>query len=57
MGSGFFRTREEITSFFGDLELVEPGIVRLCDWWPDGPNIGPHNIVDDVLLGGVARKP
>jgi S-adenosyl methyltransferase len=57
MGSGFFRTRDQILSFFGDLELVEPGLVRLCDWWPDGPPIGPRNIVDDVLLGAVARKP
>jgi S-adenosyl methyltransferase len=57
MGSGFFRSRAEIESFFGDLELVEPGIVRLCDWWPDGPNLDPNNPVNDILLGGVARKP
>jgi S-adenosyl methyltransferase len=57
MGSGFFRSRAEIESFFGDLELVEPGIVRLCDWWPDGPNLDPDNPVNDILLGGVARKP
>ncbi|MGH8966111.1 MAG: SAM-dependent methyltransferase [Actinomycetes bacterium] len=56
MGSGFFRTRDEIATFFGDLELVEPGLVRLCDWWPDGPNLNPSETVDEVLLGGVARK-
>ena len=57
MGSGFFRSREEIESFFGGLEPVEPGIVRLCDWWPDGPNLEPNNTVDEILIGGVARKP
>ncbi|TQM02110.1 SAM-dependent methyltransferase [Pseudonocardia kunmingensis] len=57
MGSGFFRTRAEIESFFGDLDIVDPGIVRLCDWWPDGPRLDPHETVDDVLIGGVGRKP
>jgi S-adenosyl methyltransferase len=57
MGSGFFRTREEIEHFFGDLEVVDPGVARLCDWWPDGPNLDPHNPVNDILIGGVARKP
>jgi len=57
MGSGFFRTRDQIATFFDGLELVEPGLVRLCDWWPDGPSLGPHQTVDDVLLGAVARKP
>ena len=56
MGSGFFRTRDEIQSFFGDLQLVEPGIARLCDWWPDGPHLTPPTAVDEVLIGGVARK-
>jgi S-adenosyl methyltransferase len=56
MGSGFFRTRSEIASFFGDLELVEPGITRLRDWWPDGPHLNPPTAVDEVLIGGVARK-
>jgi hypothetical protein len=57
MGTGFFRTREQIASFFGDLEFVEPGLVRLRDWRPDGPGVTPPSTVDDVLLGAVARKP
>lgn len=27
----------EITELFSDLELIEPGVTRAVDWWPDGP--------------------
>ena len=57
MGSGYFRTKAQILEYFGDLELVPPGLVRLRDWWPDGPNLRPVTREDEVLLGGVARKP
>jgi S-adenosyl methyltransferase len=56
MGSGFARTRSQIESYFDDLELLEPGIVRLREWWPDGPLRDPLNEVDDIVLCGVARK-
>lgn len=56
MGSGYFRTREQIQAFFGDLEMVEPGLVELDDWWPDGPRL-THTVADKVALGGLARKP
>lgn len=57
MGSGYFRTRSEIEAFFGDMELLEPGLVRLNDWWPDGPRLTPLTVADEVALGGLARKP
>ena len=57
MGSGYFRTRAQILALFGDLELVQPGLVRLRDWWPDGPPRQQATREDEVLLGGVARKP
>lgn len=56
-GSGRFRTREEIAAFFDGLELVEPGLVRLDEWWPDGPRLRPLGDVDQLTLGAVARKP
>jgi hypothetical protein len=31
------RDRAEITALFGDFELVEPGVVQLPLWRPDGP--------------------
>nr|WP_132878725.1 SAM-dependent methyltransferase [Tamaricihabitans halophyticus] len=57
MGSGFFRSREEIESLFCGLPLVEPGLTNLNDWWPDGPRLGDVPPVDRVLLGALARKP
>ncbi|ASR37275.1 hypothetical protein BAY61_22305 [Prauserella marina] len=56
MGSGYFRTREQIERFFGDFEVLPPGLVRLNDWWPDGPHLQPHTVADDVALAALARK-
>jgi hypothetical protein len=36
LGSGWFRLRAEILELFNGLELVEPGLARCVDWWPDG---------------------
>ncbi|WP_028662976.1 SAM-dependent methyltransferase [Saccharomonospora halophila] len=57
MGSGRFRTRDEIAAYLEGLEPVEPGLVRLHEWWPDGPRLTPLTSMDRVLLSGVARKP
>ncbi|GAA1241801.1 SAM-dependent methyltransferase [Prauserella halophila] len=57
MGSGTFRTLDEIRALFGDLELVEPGVIRLADWWQDGPRLAPLNEAQHCIAGGVARKP
>jgi hypothetical protein len=52
------RSRAEIGAFFAGLELVEPGLVPVPLWRPEGP--------DDLLLDepgrsngfvGVGRKP
>lgn len=56
MGSGRFRTRDEIGAMFGDLEMVEPGLVRCDDWWPDGPHLAPLNDVRHCIVGGIGRK-
>jgi hypothetical protein len=57
LGSGYFRTRREIESYFDGLELVAPGIVQLRDWRPDGPHLRPPSAPDLAILGGVGRKP
>ena len=57
MGSGYFRTRRQIEGFLRGLELVEPGLVRLNDWWPGGPRSTPLTVADNVALAAVARKP
>ena len=57
MGSGWFRTRTEILSMLPGLELVEPGLTRCADWWPDGPRIKPLDQVAHCIVGAVGRKP
>ncbi|WP_025356192.1 SAM-dependent methyltransferase [Kutzneria albida] len=57
MGSGRFRTMDEIASMFPGLELVAPGLVRCVDWWPDGPRVKPLDPVQHCIIGAVGRKP
>jgi SAM-dependent methyltransferase len=57
MGSGYFRGKAEIESFFCGLELVEPGIVHASEWWPDGPRIKPLVRPQRLFVAGLARKP
>jgi S-adenosyl methyltransferase len=49
------RTREEVTALFGDVTMVEPGVVYLPDWRPD-PGDSPPKGVPVPLLCGVGRK-
>jgi hypothetical protein len=46
------RTSKEIEMFFGDLVLVDPGLVPPTRWHPDRPQKQPTG----WLLAGVARK-
>jgi hypothetical protein len=46
------RTKSEILPFFGDFELVEPGLVTTSQWRPERES----NSVNDGLYAGVARK-
>lgn len=56
-GDVHYRTRPEIQSYFGDWEMIEPGLVPLRDWWPDGPHIRAKSDADKLMVGAVARKP
>jgi hypothetical protein len=50
------RTPEQITRFFGGLDLLEPGVVSCSRWRPDiSPLGGQPPEVDEFC--GVARKP
>ena len=35
LGTGLWREHEEILAWFGDWELLEPGLVPLPEWRPD----------------------
>ncbi|MDX6282270.1 MAG: hypothetical protein QOH03_3341 [Kribbellaceae bacterium] len=57
-----FRTPAEITSFFDGLEILDPGVVRLYDWWPpgvvleEGTAAGLRAGAGQILYCGLARK-
>jgi len=57
IGSGRFRTEEEITALLAGTELVEPGLVRAVDWWPDGPPVRGPEPAQELVVGAVGRKP
>ncbi|HEU5483883.1 MAG TPA: SAM-dependent methyltransferase [Microlunatus sp.] len=55
--SAWFRTREQITGMLSGLDLLEPGLVPLADWWPDGPRVRPLGPTQRIAVGGLGRKP
>lgn len=57
MGTGRFRTRDQILAMVPGLELVEPGLVRCFEWWPDGPQLSPVVPAQRCIAGVVGRKP
>jgi hypothetical protein len=48
------RSRDEVQRFFGDWEMLEPGLVPVPAWRPDAPVDKPEST---YYWGGVARKP
>jgi|SRR5579875_2322794 len=52
---GQIRRRQEVRSFFGQLEPVEPGLVNITAWRPDGRE--EEQSERWIEFGGVARKP
>ncbi len=63
LGTGRWRTHEEIASYFGDWTLVEPGMVPLNEWRPlplstrvPGSYRMPQRNCK-LIAGGIARKP
>jgi SAM-dependent methyltransferase len=51
---GRVRTKQEVTRFFDGLEPVEPGLVDISDWRPDGRD--EEQTHRWIGFGGVARK-
>ncbi|MGH3720526.1 MAG: SAM-dependent methyltransferase [Pseudonocardiaceae bacterium] len=56
MGRGIFRTRTEIEGMFTGLELLDPGLTRCAEWWPDGPQVKQLDTVQHCIVGAVGRK-
>jgi S-adenosyl methyltransferase len=57
LGTGRFRTHDEILAFFGDFELLEPGLVSYPMWRPDPDDVPLPEAMRHLAVGGVARKP
>ena len=57
LGTGRWRHRAEIESYFGDFEMVEPGLVPLAEWRADPDAMAEQQVSYYTMLGGVARKP
>ncbi len=52
---GRIRKKEEVRAFFEGLEVVEPGLVNLTAWRPDGRE--EKQSQQWVMFGGIAHKP
>jgi hypothetical protein len=59
LGRVRFRTLGEVRRLFGDLELVEPGLVPIPEWRPDPgtPIRADYGVILSMACAGVARKP
>jgi len=51
-----WREDEEIRGWFGDWELIPPGLVPLGDWRPPVTDKTPYPEIQHSFSGGVARK-
>jgi hypothetical protein len=53
---GRVRTKAEVERYFGDLDVIPPGLVEITTWRPDG-TAAEEQTFDWIEYGGVARKP
>ena len=57
LGTGRWRSQEEILAWFGDWELLDPGLVPLPEWRPVVQGRARRDATYYGFVGGVARKP
>jgi hypothetical protein len=50
------RTRAQVAAFFDGWDLIEPGLVQVPLWRPDGRRPRPRELDRAWVYGGVARK-
>ncbi|MGH3389205.1 MAG: SAM-dependent methyltransferase [Actinomadura sp.] len=56
LGTGRWRTHDEILAYFCGHELVEPGLVPIAEWRPEPGDRARQGITYYTFVGGVARK-
>jgi hypothetical protein len=57
LGSGRWREDRQIRAWFGDWDLLPPGLVSLAEWRPDSPAKIERDETYHSFFGGLARKP
>ncbi len=58
MESSTFRTKDQILTFFGNLELMPPGLIIVPEWRPDADTLSAEKYpVLRLACAGVGRKP
>lgn len=50
------RTETVVERLFTGFDLLDPGLVRLQDWWPDGPALRAPRPAQRLAVGGVGMK-
>ncbi|NUP37865.1 MAG: SAM-dependent methyltransferase [Streptomyces sp.] len=50
------RSHDEVLAFFDGFDLLEPGLVQVPLWRPDGQPPGPEELAAVGVYGGVGRK-
>jgi hypothetical protein len=56
LGTGLWREHEEILRWFGDWEVLKPGLVPFPEWRPDTPGKVERDSTYYGFVGGVAKK-
>jgi hypothetical protein len=56
LGTGRWRTRDEILAYFGDFVVLEPGLVPLAEWRPEPGDESTQSDTYHTFVGGLARK-
>jgi hypothetical protein len=56
LGTGRWRSHDELLALFGDLEVLEPGLVPLPEWRPEPGSHSEQGITYHTFVGGLARK-
>ena len=56
LGSGRWREDSDILSWFGDWEMIEPGLVSLLDWHSGEQDHEHFPEIQHSFYGGIARK-
>ncbi|REE94903.1 SAM-dependent methyltransferase [Thermomonospora umbrina] len=56
LGGSYFRGRDEIAGFLDGLTLLEPGVVNVTEWRPEGPAGPLEHPLHSQMVAAMARK-